>query len=278
VRPSLTGTDVLIVSASEVSASLTVRQLTDWGARACLVGSEQNARSLLSGRAWKAILVDHAVGRDTCERLAQTASAIERRVVLITPSERDQIAALRQAGFTGYLIKPVRRDSLAIQMAGGAEPDFAVPENSPGPAQTAISPAATRGLAVLVAEDNEINALLVQSLLARLGHRPTVVSSGQAALAAYCAAQAAENPYDLLLMDLQMPDGDGIETVHRIRAVEAEARGRRLPIFAVTANAYEEDRAAALAAGMDGILVKPLERRALVDVLFRIGAALSSAA
>jgi CheY-like chemotaxis protein len=131
---------------------------------------------------------------------------------------------------------------------------------------------------VLVAEDNEINALLVKALLTRLGHRPALVGSGNAALAACSAAQAAGCPFDLLLMDLHMPDGDGIESVRRIRALEAERGGRRLPIFALTANAYEDDRAAAVAAGMDGVLVKPLERRALVDLLARIGIALSSAA
>jgi len=75
-----------------------------------------------------------------------------------------------------------------------------------------------------------------------------------------------------------MPDGDGIETVHRIRAMEREGGGRRLPVFALTADAYEEDRVAALAAGMDGFLVKPLERRALVELLTRVGAASSLAA
>ncbi len=193
--------------------------------------------------------------------------------MLLTPGERAEIGALRQAGCSGYLIKPVRRDSLATQMLGEAASDYDAPENPPAPAQAAVSGAAKRGLTVLVGEDNEINALLVQSLLSRLGHRPSVVSSGQAAFAACSAAQAGGTPYDLLLMDLHMPDGDGIETVHRIRAMEREGGGRRLPVFALTDDAYEEDRIAALAAGMDGFLVKPLKRRALVELLARVGAA-----
>lgn len=146
------------------------------------------------------------------------------------------------------------------------------------PAEHTVSNAAERRLSVLVAEDNEINALLVEVLLSRLGHRPTVVTSGDAAFAACLEAQAAKSPYDLLLMDLHMPDGDGIETAQRIRAMQTQAGGRRLPIFALTANAYAEDRVAALAAGMDGVLVKPLERRALIDILARIGVAAASTA
>ena len=269
---------MLIVAPTEVSASLIARQLTDWGARTCLLGDEQSARSLLSERPWNAVLVDFAMGRHACEQLIRAACAIERRIVLLTPAERDEIATLRQAGFSGYLIKPVRRDSLAMQMLGEAGSVDEAYQHPRAPAPAATSDAAKRRLAVLVAEDNEINALLVHSLLTRLGHRPTIVRSGQAAFDACSGAQAAGTPYDLLLMDLHMPEGDGIETVRRIRAMEAERDRPPLAIFALTASAYDEDRTASLAAGMDGFLVKPLERRTLVDLLARVGAASSLAA
>ncbi len=276
-RPCLVGANVLIVSATDIGASLIARHLADWGALTRTTESEDSARLLFSDRAWSAVLIDYAIGRDECERLLQAARGIEPRIVLLTPGEREKIDALRQAGFTGYLIKPVRRDTLAMQMAeemirNDAHRGLLLPPPA------AVSYARKRGLTVLVAEDNEINALLVQQLLARLGHRPTLVTSGDAAFAACAAARVAGTPYDLLLMDLQMPEGDGIETVQRIRAMEAEAVGRRLPVFALTANAYEEDRATAVAAGMDGFLVKPLERRALLDVLARIDLTRRSAA
>jgi PAS domain S-box-containing protein len=276
--PALAGADVLIVAPTEVSASLIARQLMDWGARTCLLGDEQSARSLLSGRPWSAVLVDYAMGSHACEQLIRAACAIERRVVLLTPAEREEIATLRQAGFSGYLIKPVRRDSLAMQMLGEAGSVDEAYQHPRAPAPAATSDAAKRRLAVLVAEDNEINALLVHSLLTRLGHRPTIVRSGQAAFDACSGAQAAGTPYDLLLMDLHMPQGDGIETVRRIRAMEAERDRPPLAIFALTASAYDEDRTASLAAGMDGFLVKPLDRRTLVDLLARVGAASSFAA
>ena len=119
----------------------------------------------------------------------------------------------------------------------------------------------------LVAEDNEINALLARSLLAKLGHRTTVVQNGAEAIAAWSAAREAGAPYDLVLMDVQMPELDGIEASRRMRAIETQAGGARTPILALTANAFAEDREACRAAGMDDILMKPLDRDRLVQAL-----------
>ena len=125
----------------------------------------------------------------------------------------------------------------------------------------------TKGLSILVAEDNEINALLARALLVRLGHRPTIAGNGEAAVEAWLAARAAGTPYDLVLMDVQMPVMDGLEATRRIRAAEAEAGAKPTRIVALTANASAEDREAALAAGMDGLLVKPLDRERLREAL-----------
>ena len=122
-------------------------------------------------------------------------------------------------------------------------------------------------LVVLVAEDNEINALLATALLTRLGHRPTVATNGAAALDFWRAAHTSGAPYDLVLMDMQMPGIDGLEAARRIRAAETEHDQVRTPIIALTANAFGEDRDACMAAGMDGFLVKPLDRDRLLATL-----------
>jgi CheY-like chemotaxis protein len=128
-------------------------------------------------------------------------------------------------------------------------------------------------LSVLVAEDNEINALLMRSLLTRLGHHPVIAIHGRAALESWFAAKSAGAPYDLVLMDVQMPQLDGIEVTKRIRASEAGQPGRRTPILALTANALVEDRYACFEAGMDGFLIKPLDREKLEEALSGMTAA-----
>jgi CheY-like chemotaxis protein len=122
-----------------------------------------------------------------------------------------------------------------------------------------------RRMMVLVAEDNEINALLTQAMLARLGHAPTVVSNGMAAVTAVATADAMGAPYDLVLMDLHLPGMDGIEATRRIRAL-ADGAGE-VPIVALTANAFAEDREACLDAGMNGFVVKPVDRQRLDDTI-----------
>ena len=124
-----------------------------------------------------------------------------------------------------------------------------------------------QGLSILVAEDNEINALLARALLTRLGHRPTIADNGEAAIESWLAARAAGSPYDLVLMDVQMPVMDGLEAARRIRAAEAEAGTGRTRMMALTANAQSEDREACLDAGMDGLLIKPLDRERLREAL-----------
>jgi PAS domain S-box-containing protein len=277
--PDLAGMDVLIAAPTATEAALVARRLGRWGARTCVVPDEQVAMALIPEREWGAILVDRALGAQACERLARAGNTIARRIVLVTPGERHELAALKDAGFTGYLVKPVRAVSLAARLGGEhdgfdrATGDVAEHE----PADTRTEPA-TRGLAILVAEDNEINALLARALLERLGHRPIVAGSGDAAVAAWLAAQAADAPYDLVLMDVHMPGSDGIEAARRIRAAESERGARRTPIIALTANALDEEREACRAAGMDGFLTKPLDRERLASALASVPARASMAA
>ncbi len=264
--PNLAGASVMIVSPSEIAASLLARRLGHWGAAACVIADDRAAAALLPERRWDAILVDHAIGT-AANGLARAAAAhVERRIVLIRPGDRHELAALREAGFTGYLVKPIRAASLAARFADGTEAfDRDLPASADEPGTEPGS--AKKGLAILVAEDNEINALLARALLAKLGHRPTIAGDGKTAVESWLAARRAGAPYDLVLVDLDMPDIDGIEATRQIRRLEAELGDGRCPIIALTANALAEHREQCVAAGMDGFLEKPLDRERLAAAL-----------
>jgi CheY-like chemotaxis protein len=255
----------MIVAATEIEASLVARRLGRWGAKTCMAIDERIALALLPERPWDALLIDYPLASAITGSIDLAKLGVAHRIALIRPTERHELPALKAAGFTGYLVKPVRAASLAARLT--SEDAF---EHSPMEvaAETAGSSSPTdRGLSILVAEDNEINALLARALLSRLGHRPTIAANGAIAVESWLAARAAGNSYDLVLMDLQMPGMDGLEAARRIRGAENQADGKRTAMLALTANAQTEDRDAVLAAGLDGLLVKPLDRERLREVL-----------
>ena len=168
-------------------------------------------------------------------------------------------------------MKPLRAASLAARLS--LTPEVTSPDLAPEPlGESTAGATPAKGLSILVAEDNEINALLMRSLLTKLGHRVVIATHGEAALESWTAARSAGAPYDLVLMDIQMPQLDGIEAAKRIRAHEAGEPGRRTPILALTANTLVEDRYACFEAGMDGFLIKPLDREKLEEALANLAA------
>ncbi len=269
--PDLAGRSVMLVAPQSIEASLVAKRLQRWGAQTCTLSDPAAARALLPERAWHAILIDAAIEPAEAGALALAAeSHAAHRIVMFTPAMRQMYRQPAKGHFTGYLVKPLRAASLASRLSappqspGGALSEL---EAEDGAAGAAGEPAARRGLSVLVAEDNEINALLMRALLARLGHRVVVTTNGGAAVDSWLAARAAGQPYDLVLMDIQMPEVSGIEATRRIRASEAGQSGPRTPIVALTANAGEDDRDACFEAGMDSFLVKPLDREKLVEAI-----------
>jgi PAS domain S-box-containing protein len=270
--PDLTNENVLIVAPGPLEASLIARRLAGWGARTKIVPDEKVAATLLPEQLWTSVLIDHALGAQACAVFARAAAAIPRRLVLVTPAMRSELSVLKEAGFSGYLIKPVRAASLAARMSANDAFDLAAAEALSAPSAT---PSAG-GLAILVAEDNEINALLARALLLKMGHQPIVATNGIEAIEFWRAAQASGTPFDRVLMDVHMPSLDGMEATRQIRALEAETGTARTPILALTANAFAEDRDACYDAGMDGFLVKPLDRESLAAALATGAAALAA--
>lgn len=171
-------------------------------------------------------------------------------IILLRPDERARIPRSRAAGFAGYLIKPLRPDSVAARVLAALN---VAPKTAAQPDDERIVAATATGARVLLVEDNPINALLARTLLKREGAEVDRAASGQEALAAVAAST-----YDLILMDLRMPDLSGVEATRELRA-----RGVTTPVVALTADAFEDDRRNCLAAGMNDFLVKPLTETAL---------------
>jgi CheY-like chemotaxis protein len=199
------------------------------------------------------ILVDHALASGA--RLVRRP-AERRAIILLAPEDRALIGRYRRSGFAGYLIKPLRQASLAerVLVAAGAEQAPAA-----GDEDERIAAAAAPGKRVLLVEDNPINALLARALLTREGCEIDHAGSGDEAIAA-----VKVGAYDLILMDMRMPGLTGVEAARALRGLGIET-----PIVALTANAFEDDRHACLAAGMNDFLVKPMSPDALRAMLSR---------
>jgi len=250
----LTGRTVAIASPNAMVLEAAIRQVRASGGQA--LSGETVAVALKGAPADAVLLLDAALAGP---RGALKAPAGRACVALLTPEQRDRIPKLKAAGL-GYLIKPLRRASLIAQVLAARAANKA--EIVPAGPSTAheddrIAPAAAPGVRVLLAEDNPINALLARALLEREGCKVDRIASGDEAVSAL-----SRGFYDLILMDLRMPGLNGLEATKALRE-----RGVTTPIVALTADAFDEDRRACLAAGMNDFLAKPLTPSALRGVL-----------
>lgn len=250
------GGDLRGVAVGIVSPSPIVREAARLQVEACggrpLVGERLDA---IDTAACSAVLIDAAQGAS-----AQPLPVGTPAVVLLAPEARAGIEAFRAAGYAGYLIKPLRRASLAArvlavqpQAQGARAGRMASSEDERAIAHL------SQGARVLLAEDNPVNAMLARALLAREGCVVDSVANGVEALAALAAGR-----YDLVLMDMRMPEMDGPTAARALRA-----RGDATPIIALTANTFDDDRRACLDAGMNDFLSKPLDGKALALALAR---------
>ncbi len=162
--------------------------------------------------------------------------------------------------------RPARRQTLLDAIARPpTSARAAPPAATPAPAAGTAAAADNRALEVLLVEDNPVNQLLAREFLRVLGASTTLAETGVAALDAIKA-----RAFDLVLMDWQLPEMDGLEATRRVRALEAASGGRRVPIVAVTANAMQGDREKCLAAGADEYLTKPFRVEHLRAVMNRV--------
>jgi len=280
-RRALKGQKILVVDDIEINRSIFVRQLEAEGAVMAEAADGPSALAAIvaadaRGAPYDMVLMDHMMpgmgGDAVAVKIRANGSLSQPRLILASsigaPAPSDKA---RKAGFEAYLTKPVRHQALVdclseLVAPAGARPKPVEPAQ---PAPIAEAPSDGR---VLLAEDNEINALLARTILQEVGFSVETVSNGAQAVEA-----ARRGGFDLILMDVQMPVMDGLRATRLIRELGGAAA--HLPIIALTANAMRSDQEACLAAGMDDFVSKPLDPQNFLTVIGRfIGAAEPDAA
>ena len=274
--PPLAGRAVALALPDGPTKTALAATLADLGARVEEVATEKATMALLGSMNRAAsgavdLVVDSSRAgllRTWLDNDPELRSAHPQIWILLQPEERRRFRDLMDSPNTGYLMKPLRQATLVRQFA-----EHETMRLSLAVAQLRRSAAAREkpGLRVLLAEDNPINAKLAIAMLEKSGHAVMPVADGQAALdhMENCLSGAAPLP-DLVLMDVQMPNLDGLEATRRIRAIERELARPPIPILALTANARDEDYDNCIGAGMTSFLAKPFDRADLEEAIARV--------
>jgi PAS domain S-box-containing protein len=267
----LQGARVLLVDDNSTSRGILERMLRQLGAEPTAVSAaaarEAAARAEAGGEPFAVALIDASMPEGTgfavAGQLGRHGLPPGALIMLLSTAHQERdIARCRKAGIAVYAVKPLkitelRRATLAALGAGPAAGGGPVPGDANDLAAGEPDAEALPPLRILLVDDNSFNLKVGALKLEGKGHTVRVAGSGHEALAAF-----DEQPFDLVLMDLQMPDMDGAEATAALRARE-KPTGRRTPVIAVTGHAMKGDRERCLAAGMDGYVSKPIRDREL---------------
>ena len=270
---ALSGRRVLIVDDNATNRRVLEEMVRHWGLTALAVESGSEALAVLKQASEPfclGLLDVNMPGMDGFQ-LAQEIRRTEEGdpmtlLMLGSSSQAGDAAKLASGSISGYLLKPVRQGELrmAIQKFLIHRPrmlrEVLRPDAGPVSSEEAPQDSDSRGC-ILLAEDNKVNRRLAQTLLAKRGYRVVAAENGREAVDAY-----RRQSFDVILMDVQMPEMDGMEATATIRALERES-GRHVPIVAMTAHAMKGDRERCMAAGMDDYVSKPMKPQELFRVI-----------
>ncbi len=275
IAPNLPGLDLpnleelctrtaLLVGAAPFEAGFLAEQLRAVGAAVTRCENAEDAVVALAagcGR-FDTVIADCALGEAATRAIGEAARAAGagRRLVLFSPFERRAFGLPAAAGFDGWLVKPVRRHSLFARLASR-------PPASTAAAREPARPVPARRFAVLLAEDNDINALLATRHLERLGAVVTRAADGLSALALAETAMEAGTPYATVVLDIRMPGLDGFALARRIRLAEVTRRFPPARLIALSADVHEAEKSSAVRAGIDAFLAKPVSFARLADAI-----------
>jgi signal transduction histidine kinase/CheY-like chemotaxis protein len=268
-EPLLANLPALIVDDNAINRRILSKQLARWQMNVTTVDGGQAALDALSaaareGNPFRLVLLDANMpdlnGFGVAEQMAQHPELAGATIMMLTSSGHyGDAARCRDLGIAVSLTKPIQAADLfeSIVRVLGRQTTM------PGPDAPRASQVAARQVTVLLAEDNIVNQRVAVGLLARRGHKVRVVNNGREAIAA-----VEREAFDLVLMDVQMPEMGGFEATAVIRERERQTGGH-VPIVAMTAHAMAGDRERCLAAGMDGYLSKPIDQQRLFAVVER---------
>ncbi|HWX56210.1 MAG TPA: response regulator [Verrucomicrobiae bacterium] len=267
---------VLVVDDNATNRQILLKILAGWHTRALAVESGAQAIAALreareSGKNFPLILVDAQMPEMDGFALAKRIQESMKRhpewgaatiMMLSSNGERGDAKRCREVGIAAYLTKPIGQTELlnAVLVALGT-----TPTRDAAPDLVTRHSLRENGhhLRILLVEDNAVNRVLAVRLLEKQGHKPTVAGNGKQALAAL-----EKDSFDLVLMDVQMPEMDGLEATALLRKRE-KMSGNRIPVIAMTAHAMVGDKERCLAAGMDDYITKPIAPEELKDLLNR---------
>ncbi len=260
---------VLVVDDNATNRKILSGHLRGWHMNPTLCEGGFEAISCLQA-AWsetlpfKLVLIDGNMpgmsGFELAERIRLDSRLAGAIIMMLTSgSQRVDLARCKELGIASYLIKPIRRGELLqaiFEALGELETRGREPQLLPEPEKPVL-----QQVKVLLAEDNPVNQRLAIRILEKAGCEVTVAGTGKAAVENY-----QKQTFDLILMDVQMPEMDGFEATAAIRSLERES-GRHTPIIAMTAHAMKGDRERCLEAGMDNYLTKPIHKPALFKII-----------
>ena len=267
---------ILVVDDNQTNREILRIQLQYWGCSVEEVSSGQEAleelhRAITDGKPFDIAVVDMQMpGMDGVDlgRIIKGDPALENTILIMLTSmgQYGDAAKAKEIGFAAYLSKPVKNSQfydvlVTVSGLGAGQTD-----EGGGPIVTKHSAAETRknNIRILLAEDNSINQEIALNILDKLGYRADAVPNGREVL-----KSLEKIPYNLVLMDIQMPEMDGFAATREIRNPQSAIRDHKIPVIAMTAHAMQSDRDACIEAGMDDYVSKPISPKKLSEAIER---------
>jgi PAS domain S-box-containing protein len=282
-KDAIRGTKILVADDNTTNRTILLEQLTSWGASVKAVSGAVSICTELEeafdrGEPYRLAIIDMQMPDMNMEHFCHSVREIgklESTVFVLMGSIVSQPGPdyLRNMGFTSFLSKPIRQSDLFDMIAAAVYSEFETESVSPidqngyavcpSPVVSGqLSNRQEKPFRLLLAEDSSINQKVVTGLLGKLGYHIDVVANGLEALNAL-----EKVPYDLVIMDVQMPEMDGLEATRLIRSPNSKVLNHRIPVIALTAHAMQGDRELCLQSGMNDYVSKPIDSRLLAETL-----------